>query len=204
MSDIGWSLKPRIFKRDSNISGSSNDRSVDDSQFDRDVDTTQAFVERAQVGDREAFGALYKEHHGAIYRLARFYLGAAAEDVVGETFLRAWKALPRYRATGAPFVSWLYGIARHVVADELRKGKRSEPREVLPEQEVHKTEDDRLALNAAIAQLSDEQRKVIEMKYLLGMRNPEVAQLLGKSIGAVNAMQGRALAALKNLMEEER
>lgn len=168
------------------------------------MDTNNRLVERAQAGDREAFGALYKEHYAAIYRLARFYVGPAAEDIAGETFLRAWKALPRYRDTGTPFVSWLYGIARHVVADELRRAKRSEPRDVLPETGTETSEDDRLILNSAIGRLPDEQRKVIEMKYLLGMKNPEVAAVLGKSIGAVNAMQGRALASLRENLEGER
>lgn len=161
-------------------------------------------LERAKAGDKDAFGALYKAHHGAVYRLARFYLGARAEDAVAETFTRAWKALPRYRNTGAPFVTWLYGIARHVVADELRRSKRTETRGVLPEHAVEWAEDERLALNSAIRRLPKEQRQVIEMKYLLGMKNPEVAEVMGKSVGAVNAMQWRALAALRDLMGGER
>lgn len=206
MSDSGWVLgaRKRIFERDPNISGPPGDRSGDEDRPTGGAADVANLVRSAQAGDREAFGALYREHHGAIYRLARFYLGAAAEDVVAETFLRAWKALPRYRDTGAPFVSWLYGIARHVVGDELRRAKRSEPREALPEASLDSSEDDRLVLTSAIAQLPKEQRGVIEMKYLLGMKNPEVAEVLGKSIGAINAMQWRALATLRGLMEDER
>ncbi len=205
MSDLGWALgsDKKILPRDPNISGLPGDRSCDEHGPIRGVAQASTLVSAAQAGDRDAFGLLYREHYGAVYRLARFYLGASAEDVVAETFLRAWKALPRYRDTGAPFVSWLYGIARHVVADELRKAKRLEPRDTLPEIAFEGSEDDRLVLAAALERLPKEQRRVIEMKYLLGLKNPEVAEALGKSVGAVNAMQWRALATLRDLMEEE-
>lgn len=78
-------------------------------------------VERARNGEREAFGELYRICHGPLFRYVRFYLpGADGEDATAETFLRAWLGLPRYRKTGAPFLAWLIGIARHVVADAHR------------------------------------------------------------------------------------
>jgi RNA polymerase sigma-70 factor (ECF subfamily) len=205
-ADNQWALgAPKISSDRANISGPSDDRSGDGLLTDDSkVDTTSGLVRRAQQGDREAFGALYREHHAAIYRLARFYLDGAAEDVVAETFLRAWKGLPRYKDTGAPFVSWLYGIARHIVGDELRRKNRTEPRETLPERAVEQNGEDRLVLAGSIARLPDEQRRVVEMKYVLGMKNPEVAEILNKSIGAVNALQWRALQNLKEMLDGAR
>jgi len=161
-------------------------------------------VERAKQGDRDAFGQLYRLHQAAIFRMARLHVGSDADDVVAEVFLRAWTALPRYRNTGAPFVAWLYGIARHVVADELSRRKRTEPRDELPDHGEEWREDDRLAIAAAIERLPAEQRQVIELKFLLGLRNPEVADALGVSTGAVNAKQWRALGTLRGLLEEAR
>jgi RNA polymerase sigma-70 factor (ECF subfamily) len=205
-ADLTGAIEPsRTFPDRMNISGPSDDRSGDGPLTDDPkVDTTSGLVRRAQQGDRDAFGALYKEHHAAIYRLARFYLDRAAEDVVAETFLRAWKGLPRYKDTGAPFVSWLYGIARHIVGDELRRKNRTEPRETLPESAVVHNGEDRLVLASSIARLPDEQRRVIEMKYVIGMKNPEVAEIMGKSIGAVNALQWRGLKNLKEMLESSR
>jgi RNA polymerase sigma-70 factor, ECF subfamily len=160
-------------------------------------------VEDAQRGSKDAFGHLYRRYYRRVYGLARFYLGQGAEDAVAETFIRAWSALPRYKPTGAPFVAWLYGIARHVVADELRAKQRTEARDKLPESTVTPEHDERLTLAASIAKLPKQQRQVIEMKYLLGMTNPEVASALGKSIGAVNAQQWRALQALKEMMDQQ-
>jgi RNA polymerase sigma-70 factor (ECF subfamily) len=162
-------------------------------------------VDRARGGDRDAFGALYVEYRSRIYSLARFSLPhAAAEDAVAETFVRAWAALPRYRHTGAPFVAWLYGIARHVVADALRAGARVEP---CAEPERGSVDgwaghDDRVVLGAALARLLAEQRAVIELKFMAGLSNEEVGAALGKSPGAVNAQQWRALSALRDLLGE--
>ncbi len=168
------------------------------------MDAGWDLVERARQGDRDAFGALFRAHHAAIFRVARARLPqAAAEDAAAETFARAWVALPRYRRTGAPFVSWLYGIARNVTADAVRRGARSEP-VADPEQPARDPwtgRDDHLDLLDAIASLPEEQRRVIELKYLLGLTNDEVAAALGKSPGAVNAQQWRALRALERFLE---
>jgi RNA polymerase sigma-70 factor (ECF subfamily) len=169
------------------------------------TDTRQAvapLVERSRRGDKDAFGQLYLRYYARVFGLARFYLGDGAEDAVAETFMRAWSALPRYRPTSAPFVAWLYGIARHVVADELKRRKRTDIRDHVPEHSFDPQHDDRLELGHAITKLPTQQRQIIEMKYLLGMRNHEVAGALGKSIGAVNAQQWRALQSLKQILEQ--
>ncbi|HVM40775.1 MAG TPA: sigma-70 family RNA polymerase sigma factor [Acidimicrobiia bacterium] len=161
-------------------------------------------VVRARDGDSDAFGLLYLEFRRKIFNLARFSLPhAAAEDVVAETFVRAWAALPRYRDTGAPFVAWLYGIARHVVADVLRSGSRVEP-QAEPDQgavDAGERHDDRLVVGWALTRLPEEQRTVIELKFLAGLTNEEVALALGKTPGAVNTQQWRALMALRSFLE---
>lgn len=169
------------------------------------LDQVSQLVEKAKRGDRDAFAELYRLHHARIFRMARLHLGDlgdGAEDAVAETFLRAWAALPRYRDTGAPFVAWLFGIARHVVLDEVARGRRVMPREELPERARGWTVDDRLTLAQAMDRLPAAQRQVIELKYLAGMRNAEVAAALGKSKGAINAMQWRALGTLREILEE--
>ena len=172
------------------------------------LDGIPRLVERAQRNDCDAFGDLYRLYHGAVFRLARFHLGPGAEDVAAETFLRAWVALPRYRNTGAPFVAWLYGIARHVVADELASRRRVEPRAEPPDDSTNPGPDerlgqeDRLALAMAVARLPQEQRRVVELKFLIGLSNAEVAKAFGKTIGAINAMQWRAIRTLRRMLAD--
>lgn len=168
-----------------------------------DVDDDWSLVDRARAGDRDAFGQLFHRHHAAIFRVARSRLPSAiAEDAAAETFARAWKALPRYRRTGAPFVSWLYGIARHVAADMATAGRRTRPDAEVVQEPVDPwpRRDERLRLEAALERLPEEQRQVIELKYLVGLTNDEVAAALGKKPGAVNAQQWRALRALERIL----
>jgi len=169
----------------------------------RSLDSVARLVDRAKDGDKDAFGQIFRLHRDAIFRFARLRLGVEADDVVSEVFTRAWITLHRYEYTGLPFVAWLYGIARHVVADELTRQSRTQPQADLPEAFSRWAEDDRLDLFAAIEQLPTEQRQVIEMKYFMGMRNPEVADVLNSSVNAVNARQWRALAGLRDRLEEQ-
>ncbi|MDQ4026653.1 MAG: sigma-70 family RNA polymerase sigma factor [Actinomycetota bacterium] len=188
----------------SSISAEKADRKGDGHpEWSDERHTVLPLVEAARDGDKEAFGQLYRRFHSRVFGLARFYLGDAGEDAVAETFMRAWSALPRYRTTTAPFVAWLYGIARHVVADELKSRKRTEARDQLPDDPVHPHYDERLAITEAVAKLPKQQRQIVEMKYLLGMKNAEVARALNKSIGAVNAAQWRALQTLKQSLEQQ-
>lgn len=203
MADEHVSAPTRLLREAANISGPISDgkgetraRAAQVSQLDR----IPGLVQRAREGDREAFGELYRIHYPSVFRLARFYLGEGAEDAVSEVFLRTWAGLPRYRDTGAPFAAWLYGIGRHVVADELARRRRTEPRAELPDRPTETPVDDRLVLAAAIERLPKEQRQVIELKYLAGMTNPELARAMDTTVGAVNAKQWRALRALQGIL----
>jgi RNA polymerase sigma-70 factor (ECF subfamily) len=181
-----------------NISRVSHDRNGVDGSDERSRE--RALVRRAQDGDREAFGELYRTHLPAVARVVRFRLGAQDEDVVSEVFLRAWRGIGRYRDTGVPFVGWLYGIARNVAIDELRGRGRSEPRDVLPDRELDPMTAELMTLRDAIDRLPTEQRQVVELKYLVGCTNDEVAAAMGTTPGAINAKQWRALKALVDLI----
>jgi RNA polymerase sigma-70 factor, ECF subfamily len=159
-------------------------------------------VALAKAGDREAFGDLYRLYHAPIYRVVRAQLGDGADDAVAETFVRAWGSLHRYRVTGVPFVGWLYGIARNVVRDEFRRRRRVEPTDRVPDEMIESAMDDDLSLAAAIARLPAEQRKVVELKFLVGLTNAEIASILGITPGAVNSKQWRALDRLRRALEE--
>lgn len=170
----------------------------------RDVEPTRQHISRlvtlAQQNDSEAFGQLYRLHYRRLYSLARFYLPQQAEDVVAETFLRAWEGIHRYRDMGRPFVVWLYAIARHVVADELKAQRRVEPRDKLPDSPSEPEQDDRLMLAIGLEQLPKGQRTVVELRYLMGLSHQEIATVLRKTVGAVKAQRWRALQNLSTIV----
>jgi RNA polymerase sigma-70 factor, ECF subfamily len=171
----------------------------------RDEDLVRA----AQAGDAAAFGRLYDRYFAPIYGYLAFEAGAPteAEDLAGEVFLRALASLPGYRWTDVSFGAWLFRIAHNLLVDALRRRARrpSEPLdEALPD--AARTADpeawlaekaDRERLLEAVGRLTPLQRRVLALKFAAGLSNAEVAALLGRSVGAVKALQYAGLAALR-------
>jgi RNA polymerase sigma-70 factor (ECF subfamily) len=164
---------------------------------------------RAREGDTAAFASLYERHAPAVHRLSLASVHRSqADDVTAEVFARAWSSLGRYRGDGSPFAGWLFGIARHVIADTHRRRYRR-PTERLDDTHDPVEEDptvarlQRLHLDGVLDSLGRRQRRVIELKYFAGLGNEEVAGVLGISAGAVNTLQWRALRQLRSLLEAE-
>jgi RNA polymerase sigma-70 factor (ECF subfamily) len=176
-----------------------------------DAPPDEALVRAAQAGDAAAFGRLYDRHFAAVYG----YLAhqgvtpAEAEDLAAEVFLRALEALPGYRWTGLPVRAWLLRIARNRLVDAWRQRARrpSAPLAAagaLPD--AARTADparwlvekvDRERLLVAVARLTTLQRQVVTLKFAGGRSNGEAAAVLGRSAGAVKALQHAALDTLR-------
>lgn len=82
-----------------------------------------ALLASAQAGQPEAWAAIYDANYPAVYRYirARIFDVPVAEDLAADVFLAALKGVKRYRDHGRPLLSWLYGIARNVVAEYQRQ-----------------------------------------------------------------------------------
>ena len=183
---------------DANISRPAPDRKGDEPDG---LALERALVGRAQDGDRDAFGELYRMHLPAVARLVRFRLGGEDEDAVSEVFLRAWRGLASYRDTGVPFAGWLYGIARHVAIDALRRRGRDEPSDELPDGGVEPMTAEVMTLRGAIEALPTEQRQVIELAYFEGLSSSEIAEKVGIPIGTVKSRMVEALNQLSRLLK---
>ncbi len=169
-------------------------------------------IRRAQEGEREAFAELYDRHYLAIYNYFYYRLGdrETAEDLTADLFVRMVEKIDRYRDRGRPFLAWLYTIARNLLTDHYRR-RRGEavPLDDLPLSDGKNppTEvEHRLAvdcLHRALRHLTADQQQVIINRFLEKRSINKVAGLLGKTEGAVKAMQHRALAALRRAIEKE-
>ena len=166
---------------------------------------------RAKAGDPAAFSEIYDRHQPAIYRYIFYRVGSepAAEDLCSEVFTRMVEHIDGYTYQGRPLVAWLYTIARNLVNDHHRRGARAEhvPLDEGLEGNVPNPEGEAaLALDAerlaaALEELTDGQRQVIILRFLEGLDNAAVAQIVDKSYGAVKALQHRGLAALRRALE---
>lgn len=166
---------------------------------------------RAQNGDREAFGELYRRYLAPILRFVSFRVASKedAEDLVGLVFCRAWKALPRYRERELGFRAWLYRIARNAVIDYYRTSRRQVSLDSERALSISSHDDSDTSLSVyemreALGQLPEEQQTVLILRFVEGLSHTEVSQALGKSEGACRMIQLRALQALAREMDEQR
>ena len=172
--------------------------------------TESELVERAQRGDVDAYEEIVQAHQGIAFRTAYVVCGDAAdaEDAAQEAFVKAYRALGRFRR-GAPFRPWLLQI----VANEARNRRRSAGRQARlavrvgaespsggaapsPEAALLGAER-RETLLAAVNGLRDEEREVIACRYFLDLSEEETAAALGIRRGTVKSRTARALERLR-------
>jgi RNA polymerase sigma-70 factor (ECF subfamily) len=156
------------------------------------------------------FADLYEEHARAVLRYCQLRIAdpAEAEDAAALIFTRAFSAWPPANRDSAR--AWLFTIAHHVVANHYRSQTNRGPRQPLDDafelRDAAPTpldqaiaRENRAELHAAIAELSDDQREVVELR-LAGLTGPEIAESLGKSHAAVKMLQLRAVQKLRILL----
>jgi RNA polymerase sigma-70 factor (ECF subfamily) len=138
----------------------------------------------------QGFADFYEEWFPRVYNYARHRTGSAtrADEIVSETFSRAFKSWPSFDPGKGDRRTWLFSIAFRAVADHNRSEQRrgwfgleslfkSEPREPGPERKLEQSqESDRIS--SALSGLSDEHREIVSLKFFGGMTNRAIARLL--------------------------
>jgi RNA polymerase sigma factor (sigma-70 family) len=175
----------------------------------RPLDETD-LIGRAKRGDTHAYEELVYAHQGIAFRTAYVIAGNAAdaEEAAQDGFVKAWRALGRFRE-GAPFRPWLLQI----VANEARNRRRSAGRRAhlalraateepsggaapSPEASLLSAET-RETLLAAVNELPEDQRTVIALRFFVGLSEQEVADALKVPTGTVKSRSARALERLR-------
>ncbi len=167
-------------------------------------------IRRAKRGDTHAYEELVHAFQGIAFRTAYVLSGNAAdaEEAAQDGFVKAWRALGRFRE-GAPFRPWLLRI----VANEARNRRRSAGRRAhlalraateqvsgdaapSPESALLSAET-RERLLAAVEALPDDQREMVSLRYFVGLSEREVAESLDLPVGTVKSRTSRALERLR-------
>lgn len=173
-------------------------------------------IQRAQRHDPAAWDALYDYAFPRVFRYvsAKTRTVSDAEDITEEVFLGALQNVGSLRVhTEAGFLGWLFQIARFKLADHLRRQYRRPTEPLDPEMEIGDEAptpeeralrlDERRSVRDALTELTSEQQEVIVMKFALGYDNARAAAALGKSPGAINQIQHRALGALRRILDRK-
>jgi RNA polymerase sigma-70 factor (ECF subfamily) len=179
------------------------------------VGLTSADLVAARRREPAAVTRVYTAYAPALFRFFMASVGDRhlAEDLTGTAFLSAIESLPSFRGPVEALGGWLFQIARHDLYDHRRKQNRSrlEPlEENLGEAAVAAGADDpedlaiqrmeRSRVLAGLRELSPDQREVLLLRMAGGLTAPEVAAMLGKTTGAVKALQHRGLASLARVL----
>lgn len=168
-----------------------------------------AILMQASQGEAEAFGALYERYVGRIFNYIYYRTGSVsdAEDLTARVFFRAMRHIGAYTNRGLPFSAWLYRIAHNLVANWHRDNSR---RKEIPLEEaltfrtpsehpeaslVDREERERLL--RVIRCLPGDRQQLLILKFVEHFSNAEIAQIMGKTEGAVKSLYHRTLLSLR-------
>jgi RNA polymerase sigma-70 factor (ECF subfamily) len=175
--------------------------------------TEQALLRRAQQYELEALAQVYDRYSRGLYRYAMRLVGDEdlAEECVAETFNRFLAALKGGRGPQRYLKAYLYRVAHNWITDYYRR----QPPPTLPleperlhnpgadPQQILARQMDAERVRKALRLLTPEQRQVVVLKYLENWDNKEIAEAVSKQVGAVKALEHRALRSMRRLMIKE-
>jgi RNA polymerase sigma-70 factor (ECF subfamily) len=174
-------------------------------------------VRRAQEGSAHAFALLYDHYVDQVFAFVYHRIGQrqTAEDLVSDVFLRAFRRIKTFKWQGVDFGAWLLTIARNRVADHFKSARfrmEATVEEVFDTPQSGGPDDPEQALlsgdaaryvHEALRNLKGEQAEVLYLRFIQHLSVAETGAVMGKSDGAIKALQYRALKALAKLVPEE-
>jgi RNA polymerase sigma-70 factor (ECF subfamily) len=173
----------------------------------------RTLLERAKQYDEAALGELYDRYAARVYAYIYRRVGDVhlAEDLTGDVFVRVIQAIQAEHFWHTSFRAWLYRIAHNLVVDHYRRQPSVVELEL--DEQMIASEDNLTSvvakrasnqtLRAAINRLTPGQQQVLTLRFGEGLTARETSKIMGKSIGAIEALQHRALAALRRVLEKE-
>ena len=182
--------------------------------FGEDVSNSE-LVKKSQLGDKSAFEELVKRHQELVFSLSFKLTGnrELANDVAQEAFIRAWKAIGKFRGDST-FGTWIYRITVNTAWTLRKKAKKHYSLNIEDTQEpvvvdekkdpelVAINSDLSLVLRKALNQIPLEQRIIVELKNIEGRSHKEIADYLDISVTAAKVRLHRAHQKLRSILEE--
>ena len=174
-----------------------------------DSDLLEQSIAEGATGDATALETLYREAKSAVYGFALSYLKNAhdAEDVLHDTFVSVWSAAAGYQAQGKP-MAWLLTITKNLCLDRLRRQTKQaelpdEERSDLFAEREDLSQEDKWLLQQTLQGLSEEERQIIMLHAVGGLKHREIAAMLDLVLPTVLSKYRRGLKKLKETYEKE-
>jgi RNA polymerase sigma-70 factor, ECF subfamily len=170
-------------------------------------------VQRVGNQDREAFSQLYERFSTLVFTLAMRMLKTRsdAEDLLQEVFVQVWRQAQGYSAERGSPEAWIINIARSRAIDKIRSIRRLEKSFVLTDDPARAESgknvessaaesETRLTMNAALANLPETQRRVLELAYFDGLTQTEIAKRLAEPLGTVKTRMRSGIQRLRQIV----
>lgn len=200
----------------SQVFGSTADRTHNRYAYEQELVTMdgvpQSVIDAAQVGAEWAWARLVLDIDGGLRGYVAMQGGADVDDLVGETWLHVARQIHRFEGNGAAFRSWVFMIAHHRVIDERRRSQRKPvdlaahadlDRVIPPESSAESEALERLEgdeFRKVLSRLAPAQREVLVLRFVSGFKITEIADIVGKKPGSVQALQRRAFKQLRKIL----
>ena len=167
----------------------------------------ERLIEAARGRDEVAWSTIFSENFDALYRYAFYQTGdrTGSEEIAAQVFEEALRGIKKFQYRGVSLRAWLFRIARNLIADEFaRKAKmrqtglqetRSESDELAETATEHE-------LLQALSVLPDDQQQVVSLTLLEDLPARDCAEVMGKTVREVHALQLKALRQLRAAVEE--
>tara|TARA_B100001250_G_scaffold203879_1_gene174868 strand:- start:60 stop:644 length:585 start_codon:yes stop_codon:yes gene_type:complete len=183
-------------------------------EYSDDISNAE-LVKKSQLGDKSAFEELVRRHQELVFSLAYKLTGnrELANDVAQEAFIRAWKAIQKFRGDST-FSTWIYRITVNTAWTLRKKAKKHYSLNIEETQEPvvidEKKDPEFLAINSdlssvlkkALDQIPVDQRIIVELKNIEGRSHKEIAEYLDISVTAAKVRLHRAHQKLRIILEE--
>ncbi len=182
--------------------------SANDSRPKNDNKQIDIYLKQISNGDKEALSGLYHLTDKSVYSFALSILKNAddAQDVLQDVFIKIYSSASSYKSAGKP-MAWILTITKNICFLKLREKKKQdyvskdELENCFSESAV--SQDDKIVLYQCLNNLSDEERQIVVLHTVSGLKHREIAELLGLPLSTVLSKYNRSLKKLKLLLEGE-
>lgn len=181
--------------------------SMNTPQSNTEAEVLDQYINRISMGDKSSLGALYEETKSAIYGFALSIVKnpVDAEDILQDVYVQIYGGAKTYKSKGKP-MAWMLTITRNLALMKIRDQNKaillsSEERSYVHQPTV--TDEDRMVLQAILSDLKDEERYIVVLHSLTGLKHKEIAALLEMPLSTVLSKYNRAIKKLRKILKEE-
>ena len=173
-------------------------------------ESDEVLIKRFNDGNKDAFDMLYTRHVSNVFKRVRYVVPESdVEDITQEVFIAAMKSLASFRGD-SQFATWLRTLTNHKIAEFYRKRGRKQEPPLSPisdafgkmDGNTSKMMEERIYIQKALNQLPENYREVILLRFAENMQFSQIAELQNQNLEATKSLFRRAIAALRNLLDE--